>query len=68
MIKAIEVPEEDEEKPRVLVFMCENDAYPAPGRGGPEPRPIRPERARHPGPVPGIGEHCLDRRRALQWR
>jgi quinone-modifying oxidoreductase subunit QmoB len=29
MIKAIEVPEEDEEKPRVIVFMCENDAYPA---------------------------------------
>jgi quinone-modifying oxidoreductase subunit QmoB len=29
MIKAIEVPEEEEEKPRVLVFMCENDAYPA---------------------------------------
>jgi quinone-modifying oxidoreductase subunit QmoB len=29
MIKAIEVPEEDEEKPRVLCFMCENDAYPA---------------------------------------
>jgi quinone-modifying oxidoreductase subunit QmoB len=29
MIKAIEVPEEEEEKPRVLVLMCENDAYPA---------------------------------------
>jgi quinone-modifying oxidoreductase subunit QmoB len=29
MIKAIEVPEEDEEKPRILAFMCENDAYPA---------------------------------------
>jgi quinone-modifying oxidoreductase subunit QmoB len=29
MIKAIQVPEEDEEKPRVLVFVCENDAYPA---------------------------------------
>ena len=29
MIKAIEVPDEDEEKPRVLLFMCENDAYPA---------------------------------------
>jgi len=29
VIKAIEVPEEDEEKPRVVVFMCENDAYPA---------------------------------------
>ena len=29
MIKAIEVPEEEEEKPRVLAFVCENDAYPA---------------------------------------
>ncbi|MDI6781966.1 MAG: FAD-dependent oxidoreductase [bacterium] len=29
MMKAIDVPEEDEEKPRVLVFMCENDAVPA---------------------------------------
>ena len=29
MVKAIEVPDETEEKPRVLVFACENDAYPA---------------------------------------
>ncbi len=29
MVKAIEVPEETEEKPRVLVFACENDAYAA---------------------------------------
>jgi quinone-modifying oxidoreductase subunit QmoB len=29
MIKAIEIPEEDEEKPRILALMCENDAYPA---------------------------------------
>jgi len=29
MLKAIEVPEEDEEKPRVLALVCENDAYPA---------------------------------------
>jgi quinone-modifying oxidoreductase subunit QmoB len=29
MIKSIEVPEEDEEKPRILVLACENDAYPA---------------------------------------
>ena len=28
-IKAINVPEEEEEKPRVLVLCCENDAYPA---------------------------------------
>ena len=29
MIKAIEVPDEFEEKPRILIFACENDAYPA---------------------------------------
>ena len=29
MVKAIQVPEEDEEKPRILVLACENDAYPA---------------------------------------
>jgi len=29
MIKAIEVPEEDEEKPRAIVLVCENDVYPA---------------------------------------
>jgi quinone-modifying oxidoreductase subunit QmoB len=29
MIKAVEVPDEFEEKPRVLVLACENDAIPA---------------------------------------
>ncbi len=29
MIKAIEVPDESEEKPRILALLCENDAYPA---------------------------------------
>jgi len=29
MIKAIHMPDEFEEKPRILVFVCENDAYPA---------------------------------------
>jgi quinone-modifying oxidoreductase subunit QmoB len=29
MIKAIEVPEDDEERLRILVLICENDAYPA---------------------------------------
>ena len=28
-VKAIEIPEEDEEKPRILILACENDAYPA---------------------------------------
>ena len=29
MIKAVEVPDETEEKPRILALMCENDAFPA---------------------------------------
>ena len=29
MIKSIEVPDEFDEKPRVLILACENDAYPA---------------------------------------
>jgi len=29
MIKAIDIPDEFEEKPRILVFVCENDALPA---------------------------------------
>ncbi|MHC4920593.1 MAG: hydrogenase iron-sulfur subunit [Planctomycetota bacterium] len=29
MIKAVEVPDEEDEKPRILAFMCENDALPA---------------------------------------
>lgn len=29
MIKAVEVPDEFEEKPRILILACENDAYPA---------------------------------------
>ncbi|NNG26418.1 MAG: hydrogenase iron-sulfur subunit [Ignavibacteriaceae bacterium] len=29
MIKAVDIPDEFEEKPRILVFLCENDAYPS---------------------------------------
>ncbi len=29
MVKAMEIPEEEDEKPRILAFMCENDAIPA---------------------------------------
>jgi quinone-modifying oxidoreductase subunit QmoB len=28
-IKAVEIPDESEEKPRILILACENDAYPA---------------------------------------
>jgi quinone-modifying oxidoreductase subunit QmoB len=34
MIKAGEMPEGDEDKPRILVLACENDAYPALDRAG----------------------------------
>ncbi len=29
MIKSVKIPDEFEEKPRILAFVCENDAYPA---------------------------------------
>lgn len=29
MVKCLDVPEEGDEKPRVVVFVCENDSYPA---------------------------------------
>jgi len=29
MIKSIEIPDEFEEKPRILALLCENDAYPS---------------------------------------
>ncbi len=29
MVKAIEVPDDDDDKLRIIVFCCENDAYPA---------------------------------------
>lgn len=29
MIKSVEVPEDDEDRLRIIIFVCENDAYPA---------------------------------------
>jgi quinone-modifying oxidoreductase subunit QmoB len=29
MLKAVDMPGEEEEKPRILAFLCENDAYPS---------------------------------------
>jgi len=42
MIKAVEVPDETEEKPRVLVLACQNDAYPALDMAGIARSPISP--------------------------
>jgi quinone-modifying oxidoreductase, subunit QmoB len=33
MIKAVDIPDEFDEKPRLLALLCENDAVPGPGRG-----------------------------------
>ncbi|MEJ2124075.1 MAG: FAD-dependent oxidoreductase [Alphaproteobacteria bacterium] len=42
MIKAVEVPDEEEEKPRVLILACQNDAYPALDMAGIARTPLSP--------------------------
>ncbi len=42
MIKAVDVPDETEEKPRVLVLACQNDAYPALDMAGIQRSKINP--------------------------
>ncbi|MBF0126673.1 MAG: hydrogenase iron-sulfur subunit [Magnetococcales bacterium] len=42
MLKEIEIPEEDEEKPRILVFACTNDAVPALDMMGRNRSPVSP--------------------------
>ena len=42
MIKGIEVPDADDEKPRVIALICENDAYPALDMAGIKRIPIDP--------------------------
>jgi len=52
MIKAVEIPEGDEEKPRILAFACENDAYPALDMAG-------INRLNYPASVRTIPVRCL---------
>ena len=42
MVKAINVPDADDEKPRVVVFICENDAFPADRHGRYQQTPVQP--------------------------
>jgi quinone-modifying oxidoreductase subunit QmoB len=42
MIKAVEVPEDYEEKPRILALLCENDAFPALDLAGQHGRKVNP--------------------------
>ena len=52
MIKAVEIPEGDEDKPRILAFACENDAYPALDMAG-------INRLQYPASVRVIPVRCL---------
>lgn len=52
MVKAIEVPDETEDKPRILIFACENDAYPALDQAG-------ADRAQYDASVRIIPLRCL---------
>ena len=65
MIKSVEIPDEFEEKPRLLGLLCENDAYPALDIAGLQSHPAQRLDPVHPGPLPGGGEHRLDRRRPV---
>ncbi len=52
MIKAVEIPDEFEEKPRLLGLLCENDAYPALDTAG-------LKRIRHSNQIRFIPVRCL---------
>jgi quinone-modifying oxidoreductase subunit QmoB len=52
MIKSVQIPDEFEEKPRLLGFLCENDAYPALDTAG-----LR--RLRHSAHIRFIPVRCL---------
>ena len=56
MIKAVEVPDEYEEKPRVLALAVRERRLPRPGSRGPAPSHVYPVRPRYPGAMPGIGQ------------
>ena len=63
MIKSIEVPEEDEEKPRVVVLGL-RERRPAGHRHGRPRRPqVEPLRPLYPGALPGLHQPGVDRRR-----
>jgi quinone-modifying oxidoreductase subunit QmoB len=52
MIRAVEIPEGDEDKPRILALCCENDAYPALDMAG-------INRLQYPASVRVIPVRCL---------
>ncbi len=57
MIKAVDVPDEFEEKPRILALLCENDAFPALDLVGQHRLQYQPLCPGDPGAVPGIGQY-----------
>jgi quinone-modifying oxidoreductase subunit QmoB len=63
-IKAVNIPDEFEEKPRILILACENDAYPALDMAGIQRLNYSAYVRVDPGALPRLGEHHLDHRRA----
>ena len=60
MIKAVEVPDEFDEKPRILLLACENDAYPALDMAGDQPAPVSSALcSRGAGALPRFGDQCM---------
>ena len=55
------MPEEEDEKPRILCFICENDAYPALDMSAMKRHRLQPVGEVHSRALPGLGEHRLDR-------
>ncbi len=65
-LKNVEMPDEFEEKPRILVLACENDAYPALDMAAQNGNHYIAVCPRHPGTLPRFRQHHLDHRRAEQ--
>ena len=61
-IKNVDVPDEFDEKPRILALACENDAYPALDMAAMSGAGDLPMGTRHPGPLSWLGVPVLDHR------
>ena len=64
-LKNVDIPDEFDEKPRILVLACENDAYPALDMAAQNGK-LFGVYARHSGTLPRFCKHHLDHRRAEQ--
>ena len=66
IIKSINVPDEYEEKPRILVLCCENDAYPALDMSRASQDELQRVGSRNSHSLPRFAQPGVDRRLSLQ--